>query len=126
MHAFQHLCFFVTATLFWWALVQGRYGRAGYGAGVLFVFMTAMHSGVLGALLTFAGKLWYPIYDSRARAAGFDPLQDQQLAGLLMWIPAGVILTVLGIALLAAWLGESERRARTADAALIRAREGRA
>ena len=120
VHAFQHLCFFVTAALFWWALVQGRYGRAGYGAAVLFVFITAMHSGVLGALITFAGRLWYPIYDGRTRAAGHDPLQDQQLAGLLMWIPAGVILAVLGVALLAAWLGESDRRARSADANLLR------
>jgi putative membrane protein len=119
VHAFQHLCFFVTAVLFWWALVQGRYGRAGYGAAVLFVFITAMHSGVLGALITFAGRLWYPIYDERTRAVGHDPLQDQQLAGLLMWIPAGVILAVLGVALLAAWLGESDRRARSADASLL-------
>jgi putative membrane protein len=112
VHAFQHLCFFVTAALFWWTLVHGRYGRGGYGAGVLFVFVTAMHSGILGALLTFGRQLWYPIYDARARAAGVDPLQDQQLAGLLMWIPAGVLLMVLGLALLAAWLGEAERRAR--------------
>jgi putative membrane protein len=120
VHAFQHLCFFVTAVLFWWALVQGRYGRAGYGAGVLFVFMTAMHSGILGALITFAGRLWYPIYDRRTRAAGMDPLQDQQLAGLLMWIPAGIILIVVGLAFFAAWLGESERRARRADGAAPR------
>jgi putative membrane protein len=120
VHAFQHLCFFVTAVLFWWALVQGRYGRAGYGAAALFVFLTAMHSGILGALLTVAGRLWYPIYESRTRAAGFDPLADQQLAGLLMWIPAGVLLAVLGLGFLAAWLGESERRSRAADAALGR------
>jgi putative membrane protein len=117
VHTFQHACFFVTAALFWWALLHGRYGRGGYGAGVLFVFITGMHSGILGALITFAGRLWYPIYDARARAAGHDPLADQQLAGLIMWIPAGVILMVLGLALLAAWLGEAERRARAAGAA---------
>lgn len=121
VHAFQHLCFFVTAALFWWALVQGRYGRAGYGAGVLFVFLTGMHSGTLGALITFAGTLLYPLHEARTRAAGVDPLQDQQLAGLLMWIPAGVILMVLGLALLAAWLGEAERRTRAGEAAWDRA-----
>ena len=113
VHAVQHFCFFATAALFWWALVYGRYGRTGYGAGVLFVFITALHSGLLGAMITFAGRLWYPLYDARSRAAGHDPLADQTLAGLLMWIPAGVILTVLGLALLAAWLGEAERRARS-------------
>src|SRR4051812_6821315 len=126
VHAFQHLCFFVTAALFWWALVQGRYGRGGYGAGVLFVFITGMHSGILGALLTFAGRLWYPIYDARTRGAGHDPLADQQLAGLIMWIPAGVILMVLGLALLAAWLGEADRRARRGDPRVGGGGKGRA
>ena len=112
LHAFQHFCFFGTAALFWWTLVQGRYGRAGYGAGVLFVFMTSMHSGILGALMTFGRTLWYPAYDAPARAAGVDPLRDQQLAGLIMWIPAGIIFMVVGLALCAAWLGEAERRGR--------------
>jgi hypothetical protein len=40
---------------------------------------------------------------------GFDALVDQQLAGLLMWIPAGALLTILGLSLAAAWLGEAER-----------------
>jgi putative membrane protein len=113
LHALQHFCFFFTAALFWWTLVQGRYGRAGYGAGVLFVFITSVHSGILGALMTFGRALWYPTYDAPARAAGIDPLRDQQLAGLLMWIPAGLILMIVGLALCAAWLGEAERRARS-------------
>lgn len=116
VHAFQHLCFFLTAVLFWWTLMRGRYGRAGYGAAVLFVFITSLHSGILGALLTLAGRLWYPIYEARTRAAGVDPLQDQQVAGLLMWIPAGVVFLILGLGFLAAWLGEAERRTRAADA----------
>jgi putative membrane protein len=112
IHALQHLSFFLTAALFWWSLVHGRYGRAGYGAAVFFVFATALHSGLLGAMLTFARSLWYPTHEARTRAAGLDPLQDQQVAGLLMWIPAGVLLAIVAIALLSAWLGEAERRAR--------------
>ncbi len=111
IHAVQHLCFFVTAWLFWWTLVSGRYGRLGYGAAVLFVFLTSLHSGLLGAMITFAGGLWYPTHQARTAARGLDPLQDQQLAGLLMWIPAGVIFMVLGLGFLAAWLGHVERRA---------------
>jgi putative membrane protein len=125
VHAFQHLGFFTTAALFWWALVRGRYGKGGYGAAALFVFLTAMHSGILGALITVAGRLIYPIYGPRSRAAGVDPLADQQLAGLLMWIPAGVLLAALALALFAAWLGEVERRARReARAALVATEEG--
>jgi putative membrane protein len=112
VHAFQHLCFFVTAALFWWALVYGRYGRAGYGAAAVFVFMTALHGGILGALITVASRHWYAIHEARTRAAGLDPLADQQLAGLLMWIPAGALLTALGLGFVAAWLGEAQRRER--------------
>jgi mono/diheme cytochrome c family protein len=115
----MHVCFLLTACLFWWALIHGRYGRLGYGAAVLFVFATAVHSGALGALMTFAPRAWYPLYAHRSAAAGHDPLQDQQLAGLIMWIPFGVVFLVLALALFAAWLGESERRAAIASRAPI-------
>ncbi len=111
VHALQHLMFFWTASLFWWALVHGRYGTLGYGVSVAFVFATAVHSSLLGALLTFAPAPWYPTYQATAPAAGVDALADQQLAGLLMWVPAGVLLMLAGLALFAAWLGALERRA---------------
>lgn len=110
LHAFQHLTFFSAAALFWWALVHGRFGRLGYGAGVLVVFLTAMHSGLLGALITFSPRPLYATHAARAAAIGVVPLDDQQLAGLIMWIPAGVLLAVAALALLAAWLGEVARR----------------
>ena len=66
--------------------------------------------GVLGALLTFSPHVWYPIYDRSAATAGLTPLEDQQLAGLLMWVPAGVTFVAGGLYFFAAWLKESERR----------------
>jgi putative membrane protein len=110
IHAVQHLSFFVTAALFWWAVVHGRYGRGGYGMAVLYVFTTALHSGALGALFTFAPTERYPAYDGPTRAWGADPLADQALAGVIMWIPFGVVFMVVGLALFATWLGESDRR----------------
>jgi putative membrane protein len=112
IHAFEHICFVVAGALFWWAMVNGRYGRSGYGLGVLYVFLTAIHSSALGALLTVAPSVWYGEYARQAAVWRIDALADQQLAGLLMWVPAGVIFIVFGLALLAAWLGESERRVR--------------
>jgi putative membrane protein len=105
----------VTAALFWWALLHGRYGRAGYGVGVFYVFATAIHTGALGALLTFAPRVLYPLYAARAAHMHVDALEDQQLGGLLMWVPFGVVLVVAGLAMFLAWLGESERRARIAE-----------
>ena len=62
VHVIQHLCFFGTATLFWWGITHGRQGRAGYGAAVVYVFVTAVHGGVLGALLTVSPHVWYTPY----------------------------------------------------------------
>jgi putative membrane protein len=110
IHALQHAMFVGTSALFWWGLLYGRYGRAGYGAAVFYVFTTVVHTGILGAAVTFAGVPLYPVYAAPAAARGIDPLADQQLAGLVMWIPAGIVMMLLGVALFAAWLGEAERR----------------
>jgi putative membrane protein len=115
VHAFQHGVFVGTSVLFWWGLVYGRYGRAGYGASVFYVFTTVVHTGLLGAVFTLTDMPLYPIYAERAP----DPLADQQLAGLVMWVPAGLILTTAGIGLFAAWLGEAERRTRRVIPALL-------
>jgi cytochrome c oxidase assembly factor CtaG len=115
VHAIQHLCFFATAALFWWSLVRGRYGRLGYGAAVLYLFATALHSSVLGALIAFSPDVWYPVYASTSRAWGLTPLEDQQLAGFLMWVPAGLVFVIGGLAFFAAWLRESGRRTRFAS-----------
>jgi cytochrome c oxidase assembly factor CtaG len=111
IHVVQHLCFFGSAALFWWGIANGRYRRAGYGVAVVYVFATAVHSGVLGALMTLSPRVWYPPY-LIGHPSGLTPLEDQQIAGLLMWVPAGVILVAAGLALFAAWLRESDRGAR--------------
>jgi cytochrome c oxidase assembly factor CtaG len=122
VHGLQHTMFLGTALLFWWTLVHGRYGRMGYGVAFVYVFTTAIHTSVLGALMTFTQTVWYPIYEGRTAAWNMSALQDQQLGGLIMWIPAGTVFVVLGLALLAAWIGESERRVRHTQVESLAAR----
>ena len=107
----QHASFLGSALLFWYAIVHGRNARRGYGAAVFYLFATAMHSGALGALLTLARRPWYGVYEETAAAWGFTALEDQQLAGLIMWIPGGISYLVGGLLLLMLWMRESERRA---------------
>lgn len=105
LHALQHLSFFGTALLFWWAAVElGRHRRRRAGFGVLYIFTTAVHSSLLGALLTFSLVLWYPAYAASAPSWGLAPLEDQQLGGLVMWIPGGVVYVAAALALLAVLL----------------------
>jgi cytochrome c oxidase assembly factor CtaG len=108
-HTAQHLSFFLSALLFWWSVFYAH-GRKAYGAAFLYVFTTAIHTGALGALLTFAPRLWYPAYARTTQVWGLTPLQDQQLGGLIMWVPASVVYLIAGLALFAAWIKESDAR----------------
>ena len=119
VHIVQHLCFFGTAALFWWGIVHGRQGRLGYGAAVVYLFVTAVHGGVLGALLTVSPRVWYAAYLAHD-PSGFAPLQDQQLAGLLMWIPAGLAFAAGALFLFAGWLRQSDRASRFPSPPLVR------
>jgi putative membrane protein len=103
VHALQHVTFLGAALLYWSSLIANRHDGVGYGTAVLSLFATAMQCGLLGALLTLASVAWYPDYPA---------IEDQQLAGLVMWVPAGIVYTGAGIAFLVAWLKESERRTR--------------
>jgi cytochrome c oxidase assembly factor CtaG len=100
-HVVQHLSFLVTALLFWWAVLHGRGGhRVGVAIGCL--FFTATVSGALGALMAFSSSPWYAGYASAGLTAyGLSPVEDQQLAGLLMWIPGGLVHALAGLGLFA-------------------------
>lgn len=105
VHVLEHLSFLVTAALFWWSLLHR--GRAGYGVGVLYVFGLALESTLLGALLTFAHAPWYTSHLATTAAWGISPLEDQQIAGLIMWVPGGVVYLASALTLFGLWLNET-------------------
>ncbi|PYX44806.1 MAG: hypothetical protein DMG83_11975 [Acidobacteria bacterium] len=109
IHAAQHTTFLVTAIIFWWPLAN-RISTIGYGGGLAYVFTTILHTSVLGALLTFAPRPWYSSYITTAPAWGLTALEDQQLGGLIMWIPAGTLLLIVALFLLVKWMNESQTR----------------
>jgi putative membrane protein len=110
VHAAQHASFLVTALLFWWALLRSQGARRGAGAGVLYLFGTAVYTGGLGALLTVSTRVWYPLYLGRTAPWGLTPLEDQQLAGLIMWMPGALVYVAAAVTLAAMWLREADRR----------------
>jgi cytochrome c oxidase assembly factor CtaG len=114
-HWLQHLSFFGTALLFWWSLLQGRARERGYGAAVLYLFITALHSGFLGILLAVAREPLYPAQTSEASHWGLTPLEDQQLAGLIMWVPAGLVYAVAALTLAGLWIRHSGMAARRGE-----------
>lgn len=98
-HAAQHLSFFVTALLFWSAMLGPR--RNAWIAAFC-LFATSMITGALGAFMALSESPWYGPYAALGLAAfGLTPAEDQQLAGLLMWVPGGLLHAIVAVAILA-------------------------
>ncbi|GAB3550190.1 cytochrome c oxidase assembly protein [Noviherbaspirillum agri] len=96
VHVAQHLCFLISALLFWSALAGTRSPMRD-GSAVVYLLTTLIHSGMLGALLVFSPRAWYPLYAGRTEEWGISVLADQQLGGLIMWVPAGLVLMLAGL-----------------------------
>lgn len=98
-HAVQHLCFFGTALAFWSAMVGPR--RDPWTAAAC-LFATSLITGALGALMAVSPSPWYAAYARLGLAAfGLTPAQDQQLAGVVMWAPGGLVHAAAALAILA-------------------------
>ena len=109
VHALMHTSFLAAGVLFWAALLRSvRAAPAGFGTGALAVATTLAHMGLLGALLFFAPRPLYADYAVRVASVGLDWRTDQQLAGIVMWVPACVPYLVGGVWLLVVWLRRIE------------------
>jgi putative membrane protein len=105
LHRLQHLSFFLTAVLFWWSVLW----QSSRGIATWHVFITMMHTAVLGALMALAPRVLYQVQTQAAAQWGMTPLEDQQLAGIIMWIPAGTVYAGGALALAALWINQSSR-----------------
>jgi putative membrane protein len=104
IHAWQHASFLGSALLFWWSVLGDGSERPARAGAMLYLFSTMMHTGALGALLTWSTMAWYPVYAGTTQAYGFTLLEDQQLGGLIMWVPGGLAYVLAGLALAARWM----------------------
>lgn len=111
-HALQHACFLGSALAFWWSVAGGR-SRAPEAMALASLLTTLLHTGALGALLTFAPTPWYSIPGTGTR--GLTALEDQQLGGLVMWAPGGLAYMVAALMVAARWLRPLPSPRRTAD-----------
>ncbi|HEY1601664.1 MAG TPA: cytochrome c oxidase assembly protein [Pirellulales bacterium] len=105
-HRVEHACFFASALLFWWPVVQPYPSQAVWPrvAMLPYLFLAAMPATVVCAFLTFADRVIYPRYEAVPRVFGLSALTDQAMAGAMMWV-AGLIaylipLVYLGFTLL--------------------------
>ena len=100
-HVVQHLCFVFGALLFWWAMLH----RTSEALAAVCLFATSMIGGALGALMALSTSPWYSAYSAMGMTPfGLSPEQDQQLAGLIMWIPGGLFHLGAALWFLGRWL----------------------
>jgi cytochrome c oxidase assembly factor CtaG/cytochrome c2 len=121
IHGLQHTSFLLTALLFWWSVLPGAALRGRQGAAIMSLFGTMVYTGGLGALLTLGSVPWYPAYGEAAPLWGLTPLEDQQLAGLIMWVPGGASYLLATVWLVVDWLRSSEVQAVRTERARARA-----
>ncbi len=111
VHALEHGTFLASSLLFWWFLVKNaRDGATRYGTAVVYLFATLMQESALGALLTFSSASIYPFYSGFTNLWKLSPLGDQQLAGMIMWLPIGAVFTFLTLYYFGAGLKEIDKR----------------
>jgi putative membrane protein len=102
----MHLSLFGSALLLWRELLQTGAERRliGFGTG----FLTSLHMGSLGALLTFAPSSIYTSHQPTTWPWGLSALADQQLGGLIMWVPGCIVFIMAGLFSLAAVLRNTQ------------------
>jgi putative membrane protein len=102
LHVFQHACFLVSALLFWWSVFRSRAGLQSAGA-MASLLTTMLHTSALGALLALAARPAY-LAPGQSTILGLTALEDQQLGGLVMWVPGSLAYLVAALVIASGWL----------------------
>ena len=114
VHWFQHTSFFAVAVIYWWSVFSTSAAGERKALALLSVFTTAIHTAILGMLLTFSTHVWYSAYAHVANPWMLSAIEDQQLGGLIMWVPGGMVFIVAAMVLGASWLRSPSADVRTA------------
>jgi cytochrome c oxidase assembly factor CtaG len=112
IHILEHILFLVTGVILWapilHALPPGK--PMSYVVKITYLFFNMVTSSILAAVFTFAQSVIYPYYGNAMQVFGMTPLDDQQLAGAIMWVPGGGIFLTATLIAFAAWLTNEEQK----------------
>ncbi len=117
VHYAEHLSFFGAGMLFWWPVIGAAPLRSplSYPARILYTFTAWIPNSILGAGLALSPSPLFRYYVERAPATGVDPLSDEILAGLIMWIPGDLLFLGILLVLVVAFFNNEERQAERID-----------
>jgi cytochrome c oxidase assembly factor CtaG len=102
-HAIEHASFLGGGLLFWWPVIQPwpASPTEPRWSIVLYLFLATLPCDVLSGFLVFSDRIVYPVYSSAHGPSGLDAVDDQQLAGALMWTAVTIVYPVAAV--IAAW-----------------------
>ncbi|HEV8264534.1 MAG TPA: cytochrome c oxidase assembly protein [Gemmatimonadales bacterium] len=111
LHIVQHLVFLATAVVMWWPVLSPvpELPRLPYPAQMLYLFLLGIPMSVTGALITLSDEVLYPFYAEAPRVWSLTALADQQIGGLLMWVPGGLVLWLAMTVVWFRWARREER-----------------
>jgi putative membrane protein len=114
-HAFEHASFFIAGILFWWPIVHPGFTTRPWTLP-LYLFLATLPCDALSAFLTFCGHVVYRPYLSGHGLFGLSPLEDQALAGALMWVTVTLAYLFPALVVTARLLSSERMRAAEAGA----------
>ncbi len=119
VHDLEHALYLATALLFWWPVV-GRDPspwRLPYPARVFYLLLQMPLNSLLGVAILYSEQVLYPHYMTTGRTWAPTPLEDQQLAGAIMWGVGDACFLVAILLVIAAWIRHDEATTRRREAA---------
>jgi cytochrome c oxidase assembly factor CtaG len=111
IHIVEHLFFIGAGLISWWPMAgrsQSALPLASYPIRMVYVFFMMFPMVLLASIITFAKHTIYPFYDQVPRLWGLSAIDDQQLAGLIMWIPGNLIYFIAFASLFFRWFRSQE------------------
>ncbi len=110
LHIVEHLMFMATAVLMWWPLLSPlpALPRLAYPGQMLYSFLMSIPMSIVAIYITMADHVLYPAYASAPRIIALSPVEDQLLGGLIMWVPGGLIFTIIMTVVFFRWNARGE------------------
>jgi len=96
LHIGQHLVFLASSVVMWWPVLSPvpELPRASYPGQLLYLFLLGIPMSIVGAMITLANDPLYPFYVAAPRVWGLSAIDDQQIGGLIMWVPGGLVFWI--------------------------------
>ncbi len=116
VHVLEHVLFMTTAIVLWWPLLSPlpEVPRVNHALQLLYIFLQVLPGSLIGGLITNTDRPIYPFYAAARRIVDLDPVQDQQLGAIVMWVGGGTFWLIAFTVVFFVWaakdLADDRRR----------------